>query len=167
MFTKNKYDYLSGYITSINVTLLGNQFFKVIEDQITFCENKLNFKFPNQLRSFYLQIGYGFFKCKIGLQPNVDDKSTYYSNRLMDPQSIADILLLGYDSGQLHPEAEFEEGDLPFFEIGEGRDFLLMRPKSDNPNAVYDMCGTLIENSFDHFIWRLYYEDPTFYLNVK
>jgi hypothetical protein len=55
-----------------------------------------------------------------------------------------------------------EPGDLPFFEIGDSSSFLLMKLNSDNPNAVWDYDLTICD-SFEEFIWRLYYESPSFY----
>ena len=40
---------------------------------------------------------------------------------------------------------------------------MVLKPYSDNPNAVYTDTGILIEQSFEKFIWRLYYESPCFY----
>ena len=37
-----------------------------------------------------------------------------------------------------------------------------MKLNSENPNAVWDW-DTKIEDSFERFIWRLYYEDPGYY----
>ena len=38
-----------------------------------------------------------------------------------------------------------------------------MKLNSDNPNAVWALGNIKIEDSFEKFIWRLYYEDPTYY----
>ena len=159
--TINNNHYLSQFITDKDHNLVGNEFFSIAQASILNAEKRLDYKFPSQLKNFYQTIGSGFLVSKY----DTPDVVCGYSNRIMDPESIADVLLEGYDSGQLHPEAQFIEGDMPFFEIGEGRDFFVMRPKTDNPNAVYDMFGSLIEDSFERFIWLLYYESPTFYLN--
>jgi hypothetical protein len=62
---------------------------------------------------------------------------------------------------------EFEPDDLPFFEIADGNDFLFMRPQSDKPNAIYGLLNELIEEDFEKFIWRLYYESPTYYIEIS
>jgi hypothetical protein len=137
-----------------------NVFYPIYENEIHESEKRLGFKFPSELRSFFLEIGCGFL-----IKSHTDILSEYHNNSLLDPMSIADILLEGVDSGQLHPETEFLEGEMPFFEIGEMRDFFTMYPLGDKPNAVYDnLNGKIIEESFSKFIWRLYYESPTFYL---
>jgi hypothetical protein len=137
-----------------------NNFYPVYESEIKEAEERLGYEFPSELKSFFLEIGYGFLKGDFkGFHQNT------YTNRILDPVSIADILLEGVDSGQLHPETEFLEGEMPFFEIGEMRDFFTMYPLGDKPNAVYDnLNGKIIEESFSKFIWRLYYESPIFYL---
>ena len=56
-----------------------------------------------------------------------------------------------------------QPGDLPFFEIADSSSFMVMKLRSDNPNAVWSDCGVKIEDSFEKFIWRLFYEDPGFY----
>jgi hypothetical protein len=56
------------------------------------------------------------------------------------------------------------DGDILFFEIGDMSSFLMMKSKSEKPNAVYNIMGELIEEEFEKFIWRLYYESPTYYL---
>ncbi len=139
----------------------GNWFEPVSNTKISEAEDRLRFAFPSELKKFYLEIGYGFFT-KSFLER--DTSGMDYSNRLLDPLSIADIMLLGYESGQLHPDVEFKPGDMPFFEVDGGDTFLFMRPQSEKPNAVYGMLGELIEEDFEKFIWRLYYESPTFYM---
>jgi hypothetical protein len=143
-----------------NPEMCSNSFYPLELQDIENAEDRLGYKFPSQLRDFYLEIGYGFF------DHTADKKirQEVYANRLMDPCSVADIKLLGYDSGQIISEVEFESNDLPIFEIADGANFLLMRPQSNNPNAVYGMLGELIESEFEKFIWRLYYENPTFYM---
>ena len=41
-----------------------------------------------------------------------------------------------------------------------------MKLNSDRPDAVY-YFSNLVEESFERFIWRLYYESPTFYLGKE
>jgi hypothetical protein len=138
-----------------------NNFYPVSETEINEAENRLGFQFPSELRFFFLKIGCGFLKSDHnGLRQNT------YTNRIIDPESIADILLEGVDSGQLHPDAFFLEGEMPFFEVSNMAHFLLMKPLSKKPNCIYDIDGTVVEESFSKFIWRLYYESPTFYLDV-
>ena len=80
---------------------------------------------------------------------------------------VADIMINGPESGLIIDSFYelLEPGDLPFFEIADSSSFLLMKPFSDNPNAVWDY-DLKIEDSFEKFIWRLYYESPSFYEGI-
>jgi hypothetical protein len=158
MSKKNKYDYLEQYINDQHID--NNCFYPLSLKDIETEENRLGFKFSYQLREFYLEIGYGFFI-------HTHDKKetqTVHANRLMDPTSVADIFLLGYESGQILPSVKFKPGYLPFFEVGDGANFLFLKPQSANPNTVYGSLGEVIEPEFEKFIWRLYYESPTYYM---
>ena len=57
-----------------------------------------------------------------------------------------------------------QPGDLPFFEISDSSSFMVMKLNSDNPNAVWFMGHEKIEESFERFIWNLYYDDPSYLL---
>ncbi len=125
-------------------------------------EKRLGYPFPSQLRTFYEEIGDGSFQnnhdCSI-----VDDGC--YANCILHPKEIADIKLLGYDSGQILPSVKFAEDELPIFEVDGGEMFFVMKPQSDKPNAVYrDMGQGILEETFERFIWRLYYESPLYYM---
>ena len=98
----------------------------------------------------------------------------YYVNYIFSPEQIADIMLLREESDYILPEAVeyIEEGyikddDIIFFEVGDMSSFLVMKPSSAKPNAVYDMLGNVIEEEFDRFIWRLYYESPDYYIPIR
>ncbi|NVB32017.1 SMI1/KNR4 family protein [Bacillus licheniformis] len=54
-----------------------------LEDDVIEAEERLENKFPNELREFYLRVGYGFI-CNL-------DKT--HRDRVMDPHSVADFLL--------------------------------------------------------------------------
>lgn len=153
-----KFKYLEPYI-DIDDTV-SNKFISLILADVEQEESRLGFKFPEQLREFYLGIGYGFFS-------HTHDRKIIqdcHANRLMDPTSVADIYLLGYDSGQILPSVNIKPGYLPFFEVGDGDVFFSLRPTDVDPNVVYGMLGEIVEPSFEKFIWRLYYESPTYYM---
>ena len=59
-----------------------NQFYPLSKDQIKNSESKLGIVFPQFLRDFYLEIGYGFIGSKVD---NI--------NRIMDPESVLDFRL--------------------------------------------------------------------------
>jgi hypothetical protein len=154
-----KYEYLKRYVNfnDFDGKKPMNWFESVSENDIFLSETRLGFKFPDQLREFWLNIGYG----------SLPNGSSNY-NHFLYPKAIADILLSDPDSPDCPVIYEFydmlEPGDMPFFEIGDSVSFLYMRPKSEKPNAVYDSLGNEVSPSFEEFIHRLYYESPTFYL---
>ena len=57
-----------------------------------------------------------------------------------------------------------QKGCLPVFYIGNGCGYLTLKPHSETPNAVWEDFGeNIVEESFEKFIWRLYYESPSYY----
>ena len=159
----NKYQFLKKYICSGNSNgITSNSFFSVASRNIIGAQKALGFHFPQQLKDFWDEIGYGFF--------HVSDSGktqNTHTNRLMSPDQIADILLSNEDDPNSPVLPEFYEyltpGDMPFFEIGDSVSFLYMRPNSETPNAVYDSLGNEVSSTFEQFVYRLYYESPTFY----
>tara|TARA_B100001248_G_scaffold220745_1_gene176559 strand:+ start:985 stop:1461 length:477 start_codon:yes stop_codon:yes gene_type:complete len=135
-----------------------NWFKSVREEDVEKYEKMLAFLFPEQLKEFYCDIGYGCFR-------GADEPSRLSDpdNLILDPKMIADILLEKEDAISL-PDISFLEGDMPFFEVGDGSNFLIMRPNSENPNAVYDMWGDFVEKDFETFIYKLYHEAPDYYM---
>jgi hypothetical protein len=134
-------------------------------------EHKASIHFPKALKEFWLNIGCGHLT--VGKKGN-KDYECYHTNHILSPEQIADIMLLKDESEFVIPGLSeyFDEGyikddDIIFFEIGDMSSFLVMKPNSDKPNAVYDMIGRVIEESFEKFIWRLYYESPDYYIKEK
>lgn len=81
-----------------------------LEDDVIEAEERLGKKFPNELREFYLGVGYGFI-CNF-------DKTR--RGRLMDPHSVADFLLDEDDFIDSRIRELYPENMLVFFEVGEG-----------------------------------------------
>ena len=162
------YEYLRRYIGHND--LKGTYFLPVSEDKIKSAEEKMGKKFPDQLRSFYKEIGTGILSCGEKYPEMLADS---VDNCILPPHIVVD-----YMQGILqHPEEndyymaessyeDLEPGDLPFFEIGDSCRYLIMKLNSDNPNAVWSVSGIKIEDSFEKFIWRLYYESPWFYDDI-
>ncbi|EBW3349901.1 SMI1/KNR4 family protein, partial [Salmonella enterica subsp. enterica serovar Javiana] len=90
---------------------LKNTFYEVKLFEIEEVENELGIRFPEQLRKFYLEVGYGFIS---GSDGNV--------NRIMDPYSVRDFRLRQNDF-EYYPDIEiydeFEDNKLIFFEGNE------------------------------------------------
>jgi hypothetical protein len=161
-----KYGYLNKYIHCRKDRPYDNWFGSIAQDTVKVAEQRLGFEFPVSLKEFWEEIGFGVFRSSLSGHKTMD-----HTNRIMGPSSIADIILLKEESGLILPEAvEYMtdgyvgDGDILFFEIGDMSSFLMMKSKSEKPNAVYNIMGELIEEEFEKFIWRLYYESPTYYL---
>lgn len=160
----SKYEYLKKYINLLNKKTDANSFYKIKADEIEKSQKRIDDKFPEELKTFWLEIGYGFFRSthsKIGIT-QID-----YPNRLLPPEDIVSILTEGIDSGLITQQGlEFlNEGDMPIFEVADFTSYLVMRPNSEHPNAVYTTLGQIIEDSLETFIWKLYHVSPTYYLN--
>ena len=162
------YGYLKKFVNPYGRTIQiwnENIFISLEEEDIIKAENRLGFSFPEQLRQFYLEIGCG--NLTTPENPPLDYKF-YGENEILSPDAVAEIVTLPHNSGYISAEAldYMEPGDLPFFHVRDSCNFLVMRPKSDNPNAIYSDTGVLIEHEFNRFIWRLYYESPCYFERI-
>ena len=163
---KGPYDFLKVYAPGGN-EVNDNWFSPLEELEITSAEQKLGQRFPEELRRFYQDIGTGMLR-----SPHIrpEGYEFYGKNEILPPYIAVD-----YSQGILeHPDDEFyymaesayedlTPGDLPFFEIGDSSSFMVMKLHSDNPNAVWFMGAEKIEDSFEQFIYKLYYEGPNYY----
>ena len=137
-------------------------------DELENAEIVLGQRFPEQIRKFYQEIGVGCI-----LMPHVipENYKFYNTNEILSPIVAARFAkgILNWDNQENYmAESTYEllePGDLPFFEMYDSSHFLLMKLNSDNPNAVW-FYDTKIEDSFEKFIWRLYYESPSYYGNL-
>lgn len=164
------FDYLRCYVLGSDESdVLFNTFEFVSAEEIAQAENILGRPFPEELKRFYIEIGSGTLQAPYNRPDNYEFYST---NEILPPLVVArfakGILSWG---GQRHWMAKdtlelLEPGDLPFFEIGDSSSFMVMKLYSENPNAVWSDCGVKIEDSFERFIWRLYYESPEYYGDI-
>lgn len=173
MSTNTKFAYLKKYVDQGKYhidTRYENCLWSLDDiNEIVESEKRLGFEFPSQLKEFWVEIGRGSLPNPHDLK---DDFVAAHNNHIFRPKDIADIILLKEESGLILPwlldyynEGYLTEDDVPFFEVL-ASDFLIMKPKSLKPNAIYNMIGEIIEEDFERFIWRLYYESPTYYLDV-
>lgn len=144
----------------------NNLFYPVSVIDIENAEAKMGASFPSQLKQFYLKIGFGY----LTTPHNAGKEYDFYSSNLILPPNSAACFFKGQlcDDWEQYYMAEtayelLQPGDLPFFEISDSSSFMIMKINSDNPNAVWFMGHEKIEDSFEKFIWRLYYEDPSYY----
>ena len=148
------FEYLKRYVSRESPPT-RNWFTPVTEDEIRAAEQRVGSSFPAALRQFYLEVGSGFLRASEG-----DKKVTTNVNRNLDPAEAA-ALRLGEAEASAPPEG-FEDGDLPIFEVGDQL-FLVMKPATTRPDAVYWMYGEEVAPSFEDFVRRLYFEDPDYF----
>lgn len=122
-----------------------HKFFKLQENELIVAEERLGFTFPNELRNFHLKVGYGFIK---GNNVNA-------INRIMDPDTIADITLReGIYEFDPDLEGIYEEEDkLVFYEINEGV-YLTLDLNTPPQTPVY-FFETQIADSLEEFIRKI------------
>ena len=179
----NKYEYLKSYmgknINGESITVWNhNVFHPVSEQEIREAEKILGFSFPSQLKEFYLSIGDGYLTTPSSSSPEYSFSgannilpplvsATFYKplngdHRLKDECTFID----GKDETHYMAEWVYEllqPGDLPFFEIMDSTYFMVLKPHSESPNAVWYLGGEKIEDSFEQFIRNLYYESPSYW----
>lgn len=103
-------------------------------------ENRMNKNFPNELREFYKNVGYGFI-CK-------DDK--FHTNRIMGPSDIADY----YCEDEVYSDVDrelYEEDDFIFFDLGQYGDFITISIK----DGSIKYFGKKIAKSLEEFLEKM------------
>lgn len=164
----NRFDYLIKYVKNKTeeITHNRNVFFSVSEEQIKQAEEELGVSFPGQLKSFYRQIGYGFLNYSNNTSPKYD--ATSFTNLVISPIAIVKWLK-EVEENQIFAEEYgydlLEKGDIPFFNWFDYR-YFIMKCNSSDPNIVWDIYGGKVADSFNEFIWRMYYEDPNYFEKI-
>lgn len=132
-----------------------HKFIRLQENEVLNAEERLGFELPNELRDFYLEVGYGFIK---GSDGNA-------INRIMDPDTIADITLReGIYEFDPDLEGIYEEDDkLVFFEVNEGV-YLTLDLNTPQQTPVY-FFETQIADSLEEFI-RKVDEDAEYFMDM-
>jgi antitoxin YxxD len=135
-----------------------HKFYPVGKREVEEAEHRLNRTFPKELREFYLQIGYGFMCI---------NQSTFI-NRIMDPHSIAD-LILGEDIWEdyyLVEEIAEDPHLFPFFFLGDDcLIFLDLSQKTREGVHPVDYGGMIIAESLEDFLRKLDAKE-NYYLSV-
>ena len=174
----NPYKYLKKYHHSNyrdKVYWSENLVYDIKNEELEEAKKIMGGYFPEQLQYFYENIGYARITAPSHRPKDYDFSAT---NLILPPLVAAHF----YQGVFYYNESNFEEplffddmylanetleflepGDLPFFEIADSSSFMIMKTKSENPNAVWTMTGIKIEDSFERFIWRLYHESPSYY----
>lgn len=128
--------------------------FPVSAEDIESAERRMGNPVAEQLREFFSEIGSGFLKAS---QSDTSRTGFNYINRFLDPDEIAE-LLLGEDEDIL-PSEGFDDGELPFFEVGD-RLYLVMRE-----GQVCWPFGDVISENLLTFVTELA-NNPRFYHEV-
>lgn len=133
----------------------NHKFFPLKEKDLINVEERLGFKFPPELREFYLEVGYGFFK---GNNENS-------ISRLMDPDTIADITLReGIFECDPDLKEIFEEADkLVFYEVNEGVYLTLVLNETQRTSVHF--FETKIADSLESFIKKID-EDNEYFFDI-
>ena len=141
------YEYLKKYI---NVdSSKQHRFFKVEEGEIERAEKRMQFEFPNCIKEFYREIGYGF----IAKNPN-------FYNRIMHPDDIADYVC-NDDVYEYVDKSVYGDDELVFMHI-QDEDFLTIKCSGELEGKIIYM-GSIIADSFEEFIKEMY-NNPNYYI---
>lgn len=132
-----------------------NIFYPVTLEEIEKVEKELKIKFPISLKTFYLEVGYGFIHSEVG---NI--------NRIMHPFSVRDFRLRQNDF-EYYPDIEiydeFEGNKLIFFEGNEAS--LLSVGFNSEEGKVFYYDEKLTDN-FSDFIIRINKNDTFYYDSI-
>lgn len=141
----------------IDFSILKNsdhKFYKLTENDIKEAEERLGLAFPDELKAFYKEVGYGFL--------DVNNKNSF--NRMLDPHSVADIRFREgiYEYDPDLDDIYEEEDELVFYEVNEGV-YLTIDLGNKKQSPVYYL-GTKIADSFGEFLEKMnkdtdYFED--------
>jgi SMI1-KNR4 cell-wall len=125
MSDQAKFSVLAKYIgAGTGVT----RFFGVEEEEIVEAEDLLGFPLPSGLKKFYREIGHGWI---------TTEEVRGVRNLIIHPADSVDLFK---DDSEFSPPEGFLKGDLPIFDCGSDK-FLVTRPGSNAPEAIYRNCG--------------------------
>lgn len=174
---KNKYySYLKKYVdckNKIENVSMHTRLYSIAKEDIKKAEERAGFKFPNDLRIFYEEIGYGYLtvphNAPEGYVSGVD-------NEIMNPKQIGEYMKSGHYKYCWDPysdEVEYPKGWFPFFHASNGETYFFMDSSNPKKSTVYgdsifySTGEKIISPSLPEFIHKLYYEDTEFYLQDK
>lgn len=129
----------------------GNFLWTVQASDVAIAEERLGYALPDQLQTFYREVGAGFFCHGVEDGPN---RNRGLVNRILGPIQAANILLDKNDA--FRPPEGFLKGVMPFFDVGSGT-FLVLKPRMKKSNRVYWPDGkTLVAEDLYEFFERLH-----------
>lgn len=122
-------------------------FYNVSEEEIAEAERMLSTHFPDELRQFYRNVGYGYL--------GNDDPD--FLDQLMHPIEIAKLKLgLDFYGNMFEEDLEYYTSDevFPFFDLGGEADYLVIQMEGEGRgNVLY--FGTSIASSFNEFVEKM------------
>lgn len=131
-----------------------NVFYLVSLDEITEVENELLVNIPEELKNFFINVGYGFIK-----------GSKYNINRIMDPYSIRDFRLKQNDY-EFFPDIDIYDDlldKLVFFEANETA-MISIKISEKVKNEIY-FDEFKIADSLEEFLEKIS-EDDQYYFDL-
>ena len=126
--------------------------YSVKEEDILNAEERMGFQFPDPLRKFYQEVGYGFIKAT----PN-------FHNRIMPPSDVADFVC-GSEEYQYVDKSIYDENELVFMQIAY-EDFLTIDYKNHKEGQI-KYFGDVIADTLVNFLNKIL-KKPDFYINQK
>ena len=134
-----------------NIILNNENFeiYKVEEKSISESEKRMGIIFPEDIRSFYLEIGYGFVSNTLR---NI--------NRIMAPEDVADFVT-ETDFYEYIDKSVYDEDSFAIFHVT-GEDYLTYKFFGSNKGVIM-YFDRVIADSFMSFIKKLI-DNPCFYM---
>lgn len=147
--------YRCGCVKSSGLT----SFSPVESELITQMERDTGITLPPHFRRFYELIGHG------AVQRGRNGVCVEYDlNIIVDPERLKSFMLRT-EPTFLVDETMFEEGDLPFFDMG-SYSYLVMRINSEKPDAIYwPYDRAVVSENIWEFVDQLL-ENPRFYHDI-
>ncbi|MBC1362569.1 SMI1/KNR4 family protein [Listeria welshimeri] len=129
-----------------------NVFYPVSLDEIKEVEKELAVNIPEELKNFFINVGYGFIK-----------GSKYNINRIMDPYSIRDFRLKQNDY-EFFPDIDIYDDlidELVFFEANETAMISIKISEKTKNEIYYDEFK--IANSLEEFLEKISKDDKYYF----
>ena len=127
-------------------------FYPVTIDEINSAENQMNKQFPDSIKQFYLEVGWGFF----------EDESKSFINLLMSPSDIADFYCAKGNYVYAEEREFLEENEFVFFEV-DANCHITLNLVNSSEDGIYFGTDKIAENLID-FVKKMsensnYYDD--------
>lgn len=122
-------------------------FYPVSSEELSDAEAMLSQPFPDELKRFYREVGYGY----------LGNDTPDFTNQLMPPLEIAKLKLgLDFYGNMYKEDLEYYTSSsvFPFFDLGGEADYLVLQMEGDCAGAVL-YCGRQVAASFQEFVEKM------------